>query len=74
MTDMTDLLPVRCPVIITNEGMEQDGSVCDSWDPSSVSLTSSNENTASRAHFDDGVVSTTRICDGNNAYCASFPV
>ncbi|KAK3713007.1 hypothetical protein LTR37_008692 [Vermiconidia calcicola] len=52
------------PVIATNDGLEQDGTGCESWDPT----TFEKPDEAWIVNFQDDLVSSARICTGDFAF------
>ena len=54
-------------VVINDVGLSGAGSDCGSVDPSKSKIASSPDLIV--AHYDGSVVSDTRVCDGNDAYC-----
>lgn len=70
LSDSADVTIAVYPVIVTNEGLEQDGSGCESWLPQDYVLgTELSHSAIPESEWTGDVVSESRICKGNTAYC-----
>lgn len=70
ITTASKYAAVRYTVVITSEGLDQDGSGCESYDIAGFDADGLGDQP--RLDFNDDVDSATRICEGDTAYCESY--